>query len=497
MKTALLLACEIDYKLIYEENPMILFITDREGVVISINKVGAAHLGYSPDELKGTSIFSIFHPDDRESVTRQFKESVEKPEKISFWEFRKIRKDGSVIWVREFSRPVTEENRFLCNMVACEDITEQKQIEQDLLNSRKDLARAQTVANTGSWRLDVRKNELWWSDETYRIFGLSKDTRLDYETFLAVVHPDDRDHVDVTWRSALQGEPYDIEHRIVVGDDIKWVRELADLDCDEKGSVMGAFGTVQDITRQKQSEEKLRRLTEELKRSNADLQQFAFIASHDLQSPLRNVEGFAALLARKYKGRLDPKADEYIDYILSGVKNMQNLISDVLEYSRLGKGTQAFSRVETKESLDRALLNLKKVIDEKGARIFAEGDFPAVFGDPTQLTSLFQNLIGNAVKFSGDVPEVRISVRRENDEYLFSVQDNGIGMEKRDMERIFLIFQRLGSKGHYEGTGIGLSICKKIVERHGGRIWAESERGRGSTFHFTLPVLESSLLHFS
>ncbi len=238
------------------------------------------------------------------------------------------------------------------------------------------------------------------------------------------------------------------------------------------------------------AEEALHKLTEELKRSNSDLQQFAYIASHDLQSPLRNVEGFVQLLARRYRGKLDNKADEFMHFITTGVKDMQALILDVLEYAKVGSDNNSFKETNTSLCVTKAIFNLSNAVSEKSADITLDEPLPAVQGDATQLTSLFQNLIGNAIKFCKDTPKIHISAKKEGSEYNFSVHDNGIGIDPEDSEKIFAVFHRLHSKSEYHGTGIGLAICQKIVERHGGRIWVESEPGKGSTFYFTLPIPE-------
>lgn len=242
-----------------------------------------------------------------------------------------------------------------------------------------------------------------------------------------------------------------------------------------------------EIVERKKAETHLRAAMEDLKRSNSDLEQFAYIASHDLQSPLRNIDGFAKMLARRYKGQLDNKADEFIHYISTGVKDMQMLILDILEYSKVGSEGKAFSEVDTSLCIAKATSNLNLALAEKKADITLDEPFPTVYGDSVQLTSLFQNLIGNAIKFCKERPAINISAKKEGQGYVFLVKDNGIGIDPESSDRIFAVFHRQHAKSEYPGTGIGLAICKKIVERHGGRIWVESEPGNGSTFYFTIP----------
>jgi signal transduction histidine kinase len=226
----------------------------------------------------------------------------------------------------------------------------------------------------------------------------------------------------------------------------------------------------------------------ELKRSNTDLEQFAYIASHDLQEPLRMVSGFTGLLKRRYGGKLDADADEFIGFAIGGVNRMQELINDLLSYSRVGREVVSAKAVDMQIVVDQALANLQMAIEERSAMI-SSGQLPTVIANHGMLVRLFQNLIGNALKFcKAERPIVRIQAERRGTDWVFSVADNGIGIDPQYKDRIFLIFQRLHKQGEYPGTGIGLAVCKRIVERNGGRIWLESEPGKGTTFFFTLPA---------
>lgn len=256
---------------------------------------------------------------------------------------------------------------------------------------------------------------------------------------------------------------------------------------DEGGMVIGVFAAARDITRLKQAEDGLMRVVTELERSNRELEQFAYVASHDLQEPLRMVSSYTQLLAERYEGQLDDKARKYIDYAVDGAVRMQRLINDLLSYSRINTKGKAPEPVDSREVLGEALRNLAAAIEENRA-IIVNDDLPAVRADAGQLCQLFQNLIGNAIKFrSADLPRIRVSVQDHGQEWCFSVQDNGIGIDPQYAEKVFVIFQRLHTRQEYPGTGIGLALCKRIAERHGGRIWFESESGKGSTFYFTLP----------
>ncbi|HEY3063583.1 MAG TPA: PAS domain S-box protein [Chloroflexota bacterium] len=246
------------------------------------------------------------------------------------------------------------------------------------------------------------------------------------------------------------------------------------------------ISTIRDITPRKQAEERLKATADDLARSNAELEQFAYVASHDLQEPLRMVASYTQLLARRYAGKLDQDADDFIGFAVDGAKRMQDLINDLLAYSRVGTRQLQLQPVDTSELVKGVVADLAAAIAEAGATIVSD-ELPTVHGDPTQLRQLFQNLIVNGMKFRGQrSPEVRITAERQDNWWQFGVQDNGIGIEPQYLERIFVLFQRLHTRADYPGTGIGLAICKKIVERHGGRIWVESEPGQGTTFWFSL-----------
>jgi PAS domain S-box-containing protein len=241
-----------------------------------------------------------------------------------------------------------------------------------------------------------------------------------------------------------------------------------------------------DITDRKQAEEGLKRVMSDLERSNRELEQFAYVASHDLQEPLRMVASYTQLLAQRYQGQLDEKAKKYIDYAVDGAVRMQRLITDLLAYSRVKAPTGSAADVDSHAVLGEALRNLQSAIQESHALVTSD-DLPTVRADVTQLAQVFQNLIANAIKFhAADAPCVHVSVEDLGLEWRFSVRDNGIGIEAQYAQRIFGIFQRLHTRQEYPGTGIGLAVCKRIVESHGGRIWVESELGKGSVFFFTV-----------
>jgi signal transduction histidine kinase len=247
---------------------------------------------------------------------------------------------------------------------------------------------------------------------------------------------------------------------------------------------------LQELEAVQAAQEAIEAQAEELARSNAELEQFAYVASHDLQEPLRKVTSFCQMLERRYAGQLDERADQYIAFAVDGAKRMQVLINDLLAFSRVGRLGREPELLDADDLVRIAKANLAAGIEETGAEVEVEGDLPLVYGERSLLALVFQNLIGNGIKFHGEeTPRVRISAERDDGFWRFTVSDNGIGIDPEYAERIFVIFQRLHAKEVYAGTGIGLAMCRKVVEHHGGRIWLEaSENGDGATFRFTLPV---------
>jgi PAS domain S-box-containing protein len=245
---------------------------------------------------------------------------------------------------------------------------------------------------------------------------------------------------------------------------------------------------IRDITDRKRSEEHLVKTVGELKRSNDELEHFAYVASHDLQEPLRMVASYTQLLAKRYRGRLDSDADEFIAYAVDGSTRMQQLIKDLLAYSRAGTGGTELVKISSEKALEVALASLRLTIQESGA-VVSHDSLPYIMTDDSQLALVFQNLIGNAIKYrSAEAPRIHVSTSTNGgNERIFSVRDNGLGIDPQYFTRIFVLFQRLHGREEFEGTGIGLAICKKILERLGGRIWVESQPDKGSTFHFALP----------
>jgi light-regulated signal transduction histidine kinase (bacteriophytochrome) len=302
----------------------------------------------------------------------------------------------------------------------------------------------------------------------------------------------EKDRLADTQRAMLNIlEDFSAEKRRLEATQKAMLNILDDFDAEKSKVERANAELVRENRERRQTERALTERSIELARSNADLEQFAYVASHDLQEPLRMVSSYVQLLERRYKGQLDPQADKYIGYAVEGARRMQGLIGGLLEYSRAGLDTAEPGRVSADASLDLALASLRSVFEESGA-VLQRDPLPMVVVDGAQLAQVFQNLLTNAIKFRRPdaPPNVHVSAERRERECVISVRDHGIGLDTQYADRIFMIFQRLHGPKEYPGTGIGLAVCKKVIERNGGRIWVESTEGEGATFHFTLALAE-------
>ncbi len=327
--------------------------------------------------------------------------------------------------------------------------------------------------------------------EIERLFGYAREELIGQSVEILVPeqfrlnHAKYRSDFSTAPSTRLMGGGRDLHGRCKDGTEIPLEIGLNPVQTDEGLFVLSV---IVDISQRKKAEAALRNAAEELKRSNAELEQFAYVASHDLQEPLRMVIGFLQLLQQRNRAQLDEKGISYIDYAVSGATRMSQLINDLLEYSRVQAKRREFEKVDLNKALEVAVSNLRQSIQESGASI-ARDELPVISGDPTQLAQLFQNLLGNAIKFRRKeiTPHVHVGCRRNRTQWIVSVRDNGIGIDPKYLERIFVIFQRLHGQKEYPGTGIGLAICKKIVEQHGGKIWVESKPQEGATFYCSFP----------
>ena len=456
---------------------------------IRVNRRLCGILGYSEEEMLNLTGRQISHPDDLDIINEQRPALHSGEIDAVRLEKRYLRKDGAVVWVK-FSMTLERDAdaRPLYEIAVYDDITAQRDTEARLKESEARFRQTFELAASGICHVVdgrfVRVNK-----SLCEILGCSEKELLG-KTVKEVSHPEDRDVTDAG-RARIRAGEIDqarFEKRYLRRDgSVVWCDLAIALVRDVFGMPLYEIAVFDDITDRKKSEAALHAAHEELKRSNAELEQFAYVASHDLQEPLRMVASYTQLLGRRYAGKLDKDAHEFMSYIVDGATRMKQLIEDLLAYSRVGTKGQDFKPVALEAPLRRALFNLRAGIEEAGAAVTYD-PLPTVQGDEVQLGQLLQNLIGNSLKFrSNSVPRIHLGVSEKDSEYEIEVRDNGIGIEPQYYERIFMVFQRLFNKGEYPGTGIGLAICKKVVERHGGRIWVESHSGEGSSFFFTLP----------
>ncbi len=357
------------------------------------------------------------------------------------------------------------------------DITSRKRGEDALRKSQNDLKRAQTVALIGSWRLDVRQNTLIWSDETYRIFGIPADTIMTYERFLDSVHPDDREYVDNEWNAALQGEEYDIEHRVLVDNEIKWVREIAELEFDEQGMLVGGFGTVQDIT--------------DIKKAEQIKDEFIGLVSHELRTPLTIIIG--SLRSAMPPGISPEDTYELLHNALEGAESLAEILENMLELSRYQANRLQLELRRT--TIPDIAASVIEKLRGQGITQQITTDFPAdlprIKADPIRVERILYNLMENASKYSPAISEIKISCREGEGYIVTGVTDQGEGISSEDQEKLFEPFRRLISPARRtSGVGLGLVVCKRLVEAQGGWIKVESEPGKGATFSFALPIYQ-------
>jgi PAS domain S-box-containing protein len=399
------------------------------------------------------------------------------------------RSDGTPGWYQIEISPVHCHGEVTSLLAIAVDITERK-IEEDRLRHKEAMmVDAQGVAHLGTWEWDITQPHAVWSPELYRIYGLDPSTHVPtYADYLSRVHPDDRARVEAATNLAFHElKPYAHDERIYRADGrLCYLHTWAFPVTDDNGKLVRLTGVCQDITDRKLAENQMADQAAELARSNARLEQFARVISHDLQEPLRVIASFVQLLETENKGQLGDYADEAIGFIVDGVHRMKRLINDLLEYSQAGSVCRKHSNISLSEVLASAEQQLAPVTTLARASIRPE-PMPSVHADKTQLITLFSHLLSNALRFRGtQPPEIRVFAKRVGEQVEVMVKDNGCGIALEHHDRIFVVFQRLDVNS--PGTGIGLALCKAIVERHGGKIWVESEPGKGTEVHFTLPA---------
>ena len=433
-------------------------------------------------------------------------------------EFRVLWPNGQIRYIQAHAIVLRDDTGKAQRMIGVNwDITARKQAEVDLRESEARWQFALEGAGDGVWDWNAETNEVFFSHQWKAMLGFADDEIGNaLEEWDKRIHPDDREqcYADLNQHLKAQSPVYQNEHRVLCKDGTyKWILDRGKVvERDAEGQPLRVIGTHTDIDDLKQAEADLKQINEaleikvlnrtqqleqraqELERSNAELEQFAYVASHDLQEPLRTIGSYTELLAEEYGDRLDGEADEYVHFIVDGATRMQQLIRDLLAFSRVGTRGKELKPVSTEEVVQTVLNHLKLVITEQNAVITYDA-LPPVMADQFQIQQLFQNLISNALKFHGDQqPQIYISATVGPTMCEFCVRDNGIGIESEYFDQIFEIFQRLHSRRYYDGTGIGLAICRKIVQRHGGQIWIDSTPGEGTSFYFTMPKINTPSL---
>jgi len=470
------------FRSVFEHTSIGKSMTELDGS-LKVNEAFCDILGYSEKELQNVSWTNITHPDDIQE-SKAVVESLIKGEKdMAHYEKRYIHKKGHVVFTDVHTTLFRDKDKNpLYFITAITDITERKEFEKQLLI--KDFVfesgvSANSIANVNGDITHVNEAflELWEYTSKEETIGKSVVDFFvkseDAGPILTQLNEEGK------WTGEFLAKTQKGKQFITRGFATKIVNE--------KGEKIGYQSSNIDVTDEINAKLKLEYTLDELKRSNKELEQFAYVASHDLQEPLRKVKNFAELFAKKYAGSLDEKANQYIKYMTSGTDRMQNLILDLLSFSRVATRGKEFVKTDIEAILKKVEENLQISIEENNAEI-VYSDLPALKVDETQIAQVFQNLISNAIKFKSDGnPTIKIEAKDKKDHWQFSVIDNGIGMEMQYKERIFEVFQRLHTKEEFSGTGIGLAICKKIIERHNGTIWVESKPGEGSTFNFTIP----------
>lgn len=506
---------------------------NAEGKVTDWNARAEQVFGWSREQVLGRSLADAIVPPlyrDAHNVGMQrYRETGESRILNRRLEMPAINRSGEEFPV-EMTITALREGSDIAFNAFIHDISERQAMQQRLVESRDFYLRLFESFPALVWRARADGQRDYFNRTWLEFTGRELDQELG-EGWRASIHPDDRAAYGAVLEHALGTRTeYEFEFRLCNAEQAyRWVIETGRPYQDLEDQYAGFIGSCIDVTRAKEFEAALRGSNEaleirveqrtsqlhqanlqlkaeiqehataqaalkhyadDLARTNAELEQFAYVASHDLQEPLRMVSSYAQLLHRRYDGKLDSDADEFIGFIVEGAMRMQQLIEDLLAFSRLGSRPTQMASVDSAKVVQTARANLEKLANQAGIR-FEVGPLPTVWGDSAQLVQLFQALMSNAIKFRrGDQPYIKIAAEQREAEWEFCVTDNGIGIEPQYFQRIFVIFQRLHSKADYPGTGIGLAICKKIVERHGGRIWLESEIGSGSTFYFTLPAAE-------
>lgn len=477
---------ESKYRRIVETANEGIWQLDAGMKTVYVNNKMAGMLGYTPEEMIGRHVFDFMEEECRASVIK--KSAKYSTRKIYGRKY--LKKDGSVLHALISTALLYDsQGKYEGSIGMLTDISVRIDVEKALRKTRRKLDIALENGRIGIWEWNINTGEMIWDGRTSEMLGLKEEScKGSFLSFENVIHEEDISHVrEAVQRSIRFNRPLTTIFRTMPENgQSKYISLKAFVSKDRRGNPSIMTGVCFDVTEMKKdAEQGLIKLNEELLRSNNDLKQFAYIASHDLQEPLRMVSSFTQLLQQKYYDKLDDDGKEYIKYAVDGSKRMFELLNGLLAYSRIHTRGKEFVKVDMNEVLEKVKSNLSLIINETGC-VIESTKLPVILADENQMIQLLQNLVENGIKFSVDSPVIRITSSRNDDHYLFSVKDEGVGIEQQYFEKIFRIFQRLYGPGEYKGTGIGLAICKRIVERHGGTIWLKSVPGKGSTFFFTI-----------
>jgi PAS domain S-box-containing protein len=480
------------FRLAVEACPSGMVASDPTGTILMVNAEAERLLGYSRQELIGQSIDLVVPPRLREYHSRYRAAFIADARVRAMGAGRELfalRKDGSEVPV-EVGLNLFATGASLMILSVIVDITQRKRAETEHKITQAQFRLAVEACPSGIVMVDAAGQIVMVNAKTEQMFGYSRQELIGQGVDILVPtrfrgkHPAFRSVFAANPGARPMGAGRDLFGRRKDNSEFPVEVGLNPIETHDGCTVLSI---IVDISERKQAESLAASQTRDLERSNAELEEFAYVAAHELLEPLRSVASYVHLLAERYQGKLDEKADKYLQFAVGGAKRMQTLITDLLAFSRVGSRVRPFQPTQSAAVVRQVIERLRPRIAEAQADI-AFGPLPVVNADETQLGQLLQNLIGNALKFrSTRPPRIQLKASAHDGEWLFSVADNGIGIDQQFADRIFQMFQRLHEQGKYEGSGIGLAIAKKIVERHGGRIWFESELGAGTTFYFTLP----------